>query len=543
VPPSRADVAEAVPRRDRRALRLPGHPGRSSIDHLPQCPRVGVVGGGIAGVAAAVALAERGVAVTLLEQESSLGGRLRGWACPEPEVDGNDADGEDPARIPRRMTRGFHAFFRQYYNLRGLLKRIDPQLHLLRPVPDYPLLHRNGTRESFAGLPAAPPWNMLGFVLRSPTFRVRDVARMDMRTAMRLFDVSVPRTYEELDTTDAVTFLDRVGFPPAARHLAFEVFSRSFFADPRLLSAAELAAMFHIYFLGSSEGLLFDVPRDDFETTLWAPFRTHLESLRVEVRTGTRVLDVTRSSSGFQLRHTDGEQHLDALVLALDTAGLRRLIAASPTLGDEQWRNEIADLGSAPPFLVTRLWLDRPAAADRPAFLGTSGFELLDNISLLELFEDHAARWRRATGGSVVELHAYALPEGHAAAGHQPPPALLDRLLADMGEVYPELRGAQVRHSEHVVAADCPLFAPGRFASRPPVSTPDPELVLAGDLVRIDLPVALMERAATTGIAAANALLRRWDVAGHDLWSVSNEGYCAPLRAMARRTRPAPVSS
>ena len=44
------------------------------------------------------------------------------------------------------------------------------------------------------------------------------------------------------------------------------MFARSFFADPDEFSAAELVAMFHIYFLGSAEGLLFDVPDDDYDT-------------------------------------------------------------------------------------------------------------------------------------------------------------------------------------------------------------------------------------------------------------------------------------
>jgi carotenoid phi-ring synthase / carotenoid chi-ring synthase len=52
------------------------------------------------------------------------------------------------------------------------------------------------------------------------------------------------------------------------------------------------------------------------------------------------------------------------------------------------------------------------------------------------------------------------------------------------------------------------------------VTTPDPRVVLAGDGVRCDYPVALMERAATTGLLAANRLLAGWGLAGHDLWSV-----------------------
>jgi len=69
----------------------------------------------------------------------------------------------------------------------------------------------------------------------------------------------VPQTYYDLDDRDAATFLRDINFPDAARHLAFEVFARSFFARPEYLSAGELATMFHIYFLGSSEGLTFDV--------------------------------------------------------------------------------------------------------------------------------------------------------------------------------------------------------------------------------------------------------------------------------------------
>jgi isorenieratene synthase len=401
---------------------------------------------------------------------------------------------------------------------------------MLRPVPDYPLLHVDGTAESFANIPLTPPWNVAGFVLRSKTFTLADLRRMNPGAATRLFDVSVPRTYTELDAVDASTFLRDIGFPSAARHLAFEVFSRSFFADPVNLSAAELATMFHIYFLGSSEGLIFDVPRDAYPTTLWHPLHRLLTGLGADVRTGTSVSRVDRTAGGFVV-HTGTEAfEADAVVLAADVGGLRRLVAASPTLADPGWRSRIAALRTAPPFLVSRLWLDRPVRADRAPFLGTSGFPLLDNVSVLELFEDGAREWRETTGGSVVELHAYALPED------TDQDRVVRDLVAQLRTIYPELADARIRHEEHVLAADCPLFAPGGFAQRPAVTTPDPCLVLAGDLVRVDLPVALMERAATTGFAAANALLHRWRVRGHELWSVMNGGRSPLLRRAARRS-------
>ena len=192
------------------------------------------------------------------------------------------------------MNRGFHAFFRQYYNLRALLRRVDPTLSMLTPVDDYPLIDGAGRRDSFRGLPRTPPWNALVFALRSPTFRLADLARIDARAAAPLAAVSLPDIYHRLDHIDAETFLKSINFPEAARHLAFEVFSRSFFASPTELSAAELATMFHIYFLGSSEGLIFDVANANYDTALWQPLQQYLTDLGVRFHQGSAVTSIGR---------------------------------------------------------------------------------------------------------------------------------------------------------------------------------------------------------------------------------------------------------
>ncbi len=474
-----------------------------------------VVGGGIAGLAAATGLAERGVAVTLLEACEQLGGRVRSWPISEfGAVDDS-----------RTMSRGFHAFFRQYYNLRALLRRTDPALRRLVPVADYPLTLAGGPTDSFARVPRTPPWSILGFVAQSPTFRISDLARVDVRAALELLQVDFPRTYSELDGVSAAEVLDRLRFPAQARHLALEVFARSFFADPAEFSGGELLAMFHTYFLGGGEGLLFDVPDDDYDTALWAPLGRYLAGLGVETRCGVRVHGMESAADGVRVLHDQGEEAADAVVLALDTAALQRVIADS-ALGDAAWRDRIARLRTAPPFAVGRRWLGRRLPL-LPAFLGTSGYGPLDNISRLDAFEWGATQWAERHGGAVVEVHGYALAELTGALATEVSAGVRTRLWAEAERVQPELSGAPVLAEEWLVEADCPLVDTSPWKDRPTVATPDPRVVLAGDLVRCDLPVALMERAATTGWQAANQLLTGWGRRGHTLWSPPTRGLLA----------------
>ena len=155
---------------------------------------------------------------------------------------------------------------------------------------------------------------------------------------------------------------------------------------------------------------------------------------------------------------------------------------------------------------------------------------LLDNISLYHLFEDESRDYVAKHGGSVVELHAYAVPESMGEA------ELREDLLTGLHTFYPETRGARVVHERWLLEQDCPAFALGSHRSRPRVATPVEGLALAGDFVRLDLPSALMERAVTSGFLAANHLLAPLGVRPEPI-------DCLPTRGMfAGRERRKPAA-
>ena len=474
---------------------------------------VTVVGGGLGGVAAAVSLAERGVSVTLHEAGPVLGGRLSSWSD-------HLATGE-----PIQMERGFHAFFRQYYNARNLLRRVDPALRFLKPCDDYPLFGPNGSFESFTGLPKKPPFNLLALVQRTPTLGIRDLLRIDGDAAAEMLAYDGDDTYARMDSTSAAAYLDSVKFPEEARRMLFEVFAHSFFNPQDHMSAADMLMMFHLYFCGSAEGILFDVLDESFGDAVWTPMTRYLESLGVVIHLNSVVVELPEPTGA------------DGVVLAVTVNALQGLVAANlwMTASSEagMWARSIERLDQAPPFAVWRLWLDCALDPSRQPFAGTAGLGIIDNISVVDRYQGEAHRWALRTGGSVVELHGYALPESH----HHDDDRIKRELLEQLHALYPETIGAQIIEERFLLRNDCPSFSPGSFAHRPTVDTPHARVKLAGDLVRLPFPSALMERATASGFLAANQLLADTKVAEEPIWSIPARGSLATLQAWQRKRK------
>ncbi len=498
--------------RDRRAAVInqlqPGRPLKASPS---RALRATVVGGGLAGAAAAMVLSERGITVDLHDAAPVLGGRLSSW----PDQLNHAAGGDQI-----QMERGFHAFFRQYYNVRALMKRWDPQLASLRPLEDYPLYGPNGAVESFRKLPARPPFNLIELVRRTPTLRVKDLRAIDGDQAAEMLAFDGDDTYARFDSMSAAEYLDSVRFPADARRMLFEVFAHSFFNPEDRMSAGEMLMMFHLYFLGTMEGICFDVLEQPFNVAFWQPAILAMHDRGVRIRTSSEVRSVEPVS----------DSH--GVVLALNTRGLQSVVAANPWMGDSQWRANIAGLQSAPAFAVHRIWFDGDVNADRAPFAGTAGFGIIDNISCVHRYQDEARQWARRTKGSVIETHAYALPDSYGSPIDEA--KVRHDLLAQLRACYPETAHLNILDERMVIRADCPAFTPGSWAARPTVSTPTERLALAGDLVKVPFPTALMERAVSTGFLAANELLETWGLAPEPVWSIPTTGVLTKLQRWQR---------
>lgn len=499
-------------------------PRRGTRDRLAEPMRAVVAGGGLAGLAAATILAERGAAVTVLERENFLGGRVGSWS--DTLTDGRAFE----------MERGFHAFFRQYYNLRALLRRVDPELSMLQPLEDYPLLGPEGRSESFAGLPRTSPWNVVALTRRTKTIGWRDLVRIDRGAAMEMLRYDPETTYDRFDDRTARDYLDSLSFPAEARRMLFDVFAHSFFNPEDAMSAAELLMMFHFYFIGNPEGLVFDVTKQPFGPAIFDPLRAYLEGLGVEFRTGVAVERIDRGQAADWRVAAGGAAGADAIdadavVLALPVEPLQRVVAASPDLADAAWRDRVASLALTNPFAVWRMWLDRPVREDRSPFAGTTGVGMLDNISVYERLEDESAAWVQEHGGSIVELHAYSVPVDATET------EIREDLRAAMHTFYPETIDAKVLEERFLLRRDCPAFAPGSNAKRPGVETPFRGIALSGDFARMPFPSALMERATSSGMLAANTLLAPYGVNPEPLDSVRRRGWLARRRKRSGAAR------
>jgi len=235
---------------------------------LSQSKSVAIVGAGLAGLACAYELSQRGFAVTLLEKSPNLGGKIANW-----KIQVGDEE--------FLMEHGFHGFFPQYYNLKSLVKELAITDNF-KSLGFYSLVFRDNTYqpEVFRPSHSAFPWNIVDLTISSPN-RLRWGINLTKISHLQVFRAitgfNIPKSYNELDNISVTEWVSR-GFPQGLYDLYFLPFAKSSLNAPDVLSAGELMQFFHFYFFGNPEGLAFNGTKDDMVTSIVKPMIAAIEA-------------------------------------------------------------------------------------------------------------------------------------------------------------------------------------------------------------------------------------------------------------------------
>jgi isorenieratene synthase len=471
-----------------------------------QTKRAVVIGAGIAGLAAAIYLSERGFRVTMKEKNSYLGGKVGSW--PVTLSDGTQT----------YVEHGFHAFFRQYYNLMRLLEKIGAGRHLV-PIDDYLIETKTYGNFSFKGIDRTPILNMISMA-RHGIYSLAETAKNpESKRLLALLRYDGERTFARYDDISFQEFADAANLPGQLR-IIFNTFSRAFFAEARLMSVAEIIKSFHSYFLSNEEGLLYDYLNDDYNVSLLEPARIYLQSHGGTVELETPVGKIGREGDRFKI---DGET-FDYVILAADVKGTRTIAENSDFIRKESpsLHDRLSSLKASQRYAVLRLWLDREIAWDRTPFVITEKIRVLDSISHYPDLEKSSKDWTRQKGGSILELHSYAVPDD--ITGEE---ELRRCFLDELYSYHPELKAAKIVDEHLQLRDDFTAYHTGLYASRPSFETEIDGLYLCGDWVKIPVPAMLMEAACTSALLAVNEILEQEQLQQIPVYSVPPRGFLA----------------
>lgn len=422
--------------------------------------RVAVIGGGWAGMAAAVELAEQGLPVTVFEGAKQLGGRARGIA-----VNGLVLDN------------GPHLLLGAYRETLRLLAKVHPgPLPLLRQplhldIPGHFRLH----------LPSLPaPLHLAVGLL---TARGMDWKE---RLAAARFMESLKRAHFRLEhdtTVDALLYAHGQEGAPR-RYLWEPLCLAALNTPPSKASAQVFVNVLRDSLAGNRAACDMLLPRTDFTALFPAPAAEYVARRGGEVRLSCPVRAISKGEAGYVLATGGGSETFSHVVCAVPPQRLPTLLAGLPEL--ERAVQQAATFGYQP---IYNVYLQYPSHTHltRP-LLGMA---------------DSLGQWvfdRGPTHGQDGLMAVTISGEGaHEQLEHH-------ELAARVAQELAPLVGSAAPLWHRVVAEKRATFACTPQLSRPPGETALPNLMLAGDYVRGDYP-ATLEGAVQNGVASARRLI------------------------------------
>lgn len=470
------------------------------IDDKPQ--PVIVIGGGLAGLTAALHLAERGVPVQVLEADPRFaGGRVSGK---EPvEVNGWSFPGEH----------GVHGIWAPYLNLQAMLSR-----HRIRPVfvpaQEEDWLFRKGKKIKKAAVGSAirqswipAPFHYLNLFLR-PSFLaalgISDWLSLVNVWYALLFAVGIDPLREEQSFGRMRMSGLLNGWSPALRAFMIGLTRSGLSGQPDDIPLSGFIAFLRFYTVLRRDSWAFSYMPNGAGVCLIDPLVSRLQALGGDLRLGTHATCLEHSEQGWRVYWQRGEERgiseSAQVILATDAPAAEKILKDSPDTAAQAARLE---LPRGMETAVVRLWFDDVPRHTSEAGIFSGEFTL-DNFFWLDQIQEPFIRWRKATGGSAIEAHIYGPPQTLA----EPDAALLSRAISDVQAAFPELRGHRIHGMLQRNPAAHTLFGVGPAEDHLGIHTPWQDLYCCGDWVRDPNPALFLERACVTGILAANAVLR-----------------------------------
>ncbi|HEY6093627.1 MAG TPA: hydroxysqualene dehydroxylase HpnE [Gallionellaceae bacterium] len=424
---------------------------------------IGVIGGGYAGMAAAVTLAHHGIPVTVLESARQLGGRARG-------VLHNDT----------QLDNGQHILLGCYRHTLHLIELVggnvaDDFLHL----PLQLTLHQRFELKA-PRLPA--PLHLLMGLLTAKGLNTADSVR-----AARFMLAMRWRKFRLERDTPALALLQAWGQNDKLIRLLWEPICISALNTPvHKASAQVLLNVLRDSLNGSRADSDMLLPRLDFSALFPDRAACYLEQHGGQVLRSCTVEGIQPQDGGIELATSQGPMRFSQVICAASPASSARLFGAVPVLA-----GMAAQIAAIPYQPIYTVYLQCPPHVSLPqSMLG------LDRCYTQWLFD------KGRIAGQAGLIAAVISAEG----AHQELP---HELLAQ--KVAQELRDHFGIHEQplwhKVIAEKRATFACEVGLQRPQHSTPLPGLWLAGDYTANDYP-ATLEGAVISGIAAATQLLQ-----------------------------------
>jgi thioredoxin reductase len=474
-----------------------------------------IIGGGLAGLSAALHLAERGLKPLVLEADRRfIGGRLAGGE--EVVVDG----------WIFRLEHGVHGIWSPYRNLQAMLAR-----HNLRPVfvpaQEELWIYRDesGVRSAEVGtairhsiFPA--PLHYLQLFLRPHflfTIDVRDWLKLFHTWSVLVMSLGIDPFAEE-QPLDGLMLGEYIGkWSPALRAFFIGLARNGLSTHADQIPLAGFLAFLRFYTTLRRDAWSFSYLPDNGGASLTEPMAERLKSLGGEIQLGKRVDCLGGAAPLWSVKCADETFTSRQVILAVDSAAAENILKNSFGVNDLYFPRSMANA-------IVRLWFDRSPKAGPESGMFTGNF-VMHNFFWLERIYEPYRKWHKATGGSAIEVHIYGPDETLA----QPDALLLAQVISDLYRCYPELRHAPesrrglsepARHLDgqakgHLLythlqrnAAVHTLPSLGPKDRHPGIETAWPGLFCAGDWVRDPLPSFFLERACGTGIKAANLVLQ-----------------------------------